>query len=1276
MKKILINYLRSFKQYFVQMLGVLLFLVILSSVSIGMMTTSLQIQSRASKIKNNTNEWDLFFNYNAHSLTNQFVYEYFYEGNPIKKDNEIFLSTPNNQDGYGFLTPRFKEYLSSLSDENEENEKVSKEDLIAKQIKSSMLTFEQGGKVKSEIKDSNGAFLGADFFSTEFTDYLGGSNPEGVNYNHKIPFYVTKTIANNNFNKELIKMTWSLDLPIIKSRVAESSEKRVVHLKNGLSRDFNNFNGQEISQLYIQKGRNVDPNNLEDREIVLTDKFARLNNLKPGSIIELETGWENGKTQMEEWKVVGTGIRYEDLATTGYVNEVNRDMSKFGFGYVDDRMIEKIEAERWEETSLARANLSINNYINFQKSTVNLNDLFMISQVNEFGIYQADSVIINNLANFKNQPVIIGVFAQVIMNIVLGFLIISLAFIFIMFLIKKELNESVRQIGIFKAFGYRNSTFASIFAIKTTIIVGMGILLGLFLSLPLQYLGFISFEVNIMFFIHQFYFNALFLFMILIIVPILFGLIAFTSIILSMKKTALEMISDNGVEKRTNSKRILALQIIFFPFFIIKLINDKIAGYLEVRSIGFNWRLRRAFTTRSMGKFILIMFLFSFSSLILISQFQVRTFAEDLVPTRDKKFISSIDHSYNFGNYQKIDYNKDEKKLSWVNPEVYQEAPMEIDFYENRKDFKKNLDEKSSKSHEQISWLLKSINKEVIKNSEYIISDNEITGLKENDAQIIKDLFLSNIIKINPSNNYDVSLIESVSKTNPSALKNTLFLMTSKNYEDLNNNYYLSDVGKTACLIGEKEFLKEEGRWFYQQLLKSQSPESALAATRKMVESLIKNNSLDCDDNYYWNPLNFDDLKSGNDISRKNKSLDEIWSKASPFSKDIFQLAFLNDDKPSTLVLNNQLLLRSGKEYLTYNFKAAPFSQNLTTEMNLVLADTTKGDKNAYFNVIKNSQMSWSDWSNLSQLNNSDNSVNAVISKLTAKTFNLKKGDIFKVIIQTDTKLAVPLTVSAINGDDIYSHDVIVDHKTFLDVYGDEEVRGNSSQLYNNLISTTPVFNYSNKVNPNAGDVSLIARSLTNISNDNTPIFGSIFSDFIDFDQYPIGSILDKKPTLMTNPVKISESDSPYTNLFSAEKAYAKTMTSNLTTILNIVLGAIIAILSIIIMVLVLSIIDEAAKIILTLKSLGYSTAQVNWIVMGDYFIWGLILFICSYFMSILFFYVFSIFAWSSMNLLINYWINISIALITFSILTLVILCGWVSSYVKIKRKKITEITI
>jgi ABC-type antimicrobial peptide transport system permease subunit len=48
---------------------------------------------------------------------------------------------------------------------------------------------------------------------------------------------------------------------------------------------------------------------------------------------------------------------------------------------------------------------------------------------------------------------------QVIVNVflILGVVVLLLSFVFINFIIKKELNETRKQIGIFKSFGYKIS---------------------------------------------------------------------------------------------------------------------------------------------------------------------------------------------------------------------------------------------------------------------------------------------------------------------------------------------------------------------------------------------------------------------------------------------------------------------------------------------------------------------------------------------------------------------------------------------------------------------------------------------------------------------------------------------------------------------------------------------------------------------------------------------------------------------------------------------------
>ncbi|SYV95713.1 FtsX-like permease family, partial [Mycoplasma putrefaciens] len=50
---------------------------------------------------------------------------------------------------------------------------------------------------------------------------------------------------------------------------------------------------------------------------------------------------------------------------------------------------------------------------------------------------------------------------------ILGFVVLVLAFIFINFALRKEMNETRRQLGIFKSFGYKVAELSWIFALKT-----------------------------------------------------------------------------------------------------------------------------------------------------------------------------------------------------------------------------------------------------------------------------------------------------------------------------------------------------------------------------------------------------------------------------------------------------------------------------------------------------------------------------------------------------------------------------------------------------------------------------------------------------------------------------------------------------------------------------------------------------------------------------------------------------------------------------------------
>ncbi|WP_338971380.1 ABC transporter permease [Spiroplasma endosymbiont of Panorpa germanica] len=1274
MRKILLNYLRSFKKRYIQMIGAIFFLIILSAMAIGTMTTSLQIQYRTSQIANKTNTWDTYLNQNANSFSDDFLYHYFYQKEAIMEGEVEFLALPSDDENYDFFSPRMRTVLNNVNN-NSINIKNNVNIDVASEIRKAISDFSQGSNSNSSISDDDGFLKGNEIFSLDFMKLLTGANSENIYYSRDISLWIAHQIARNSLNRDKVHLSWGHELSIAQNQDFRIGEKNIFYMRNASKREYNTLNGKQISEVVIQHGRNVDSNSTDKKEIVLTDKFARLQNLTIGSKINLLTDWSEGYPTSQEWTVVGIGIKQEDLATSGDFASSGRDHKKFGYGYVNDENIQLIEDQRWENTRIQGQRLSLKKFLNFKTNDANINEIFKIKYLDEFGIYDFDKIEFKPFSNYANQEVLTNVKVQVIMNIFLGLLVISLAFIFITFLIKKEINENRSQIGIFKAFGYSNSSFALIFSIKTFILMAIGIFFGYFLSLPLQMLGFKSFERNIMFFIDQFYTDWLFLIVIWVMVPLFFSAISFLLIWKTVNKNILSMISNgNSIEKK-GIKFWKVISIIIFPIFIIQTLSLQYCRFLERRNIGFNWRLRRAFTSNSIGKFVLIMTLFTVSSIVLIMQFQVRVISNDLQPVRGNKFVKGVDHSFEFRDYQQVDFDEKSQKLTWSNPEVYEKTPLTINGYKDEAKFKKALNKNSTNSSDQIRWLLRALNKEAFKNSEFIVSDKEILDPSLNNANIISTLLLGNVEKIDIRKPIDIKEIEKVSIKDINNLRSTLFLLKSINNEGFSNNFYLEDVGITSCLLIEREILKQEANDFYSELLKNRDPEIALKETRIFLDNYIKYQNINCNNKDLWSSWILDLILKSNYSRIQGDTLLDNWENASLYSKEIMQLAMLEKNNYQTIVTSNQLMVNQNKEVLTYTFNANPYNVSQSIDMNLILTNSDRESNESYSNSINDKSLSKTDWNNLSLKSEQNHGVKAIISKLTAKSFNLKKGDSFKIVLKTKNKVIIPIEVAAINNDDIYSHDFIVDYDRFFDEFGDDSLNQSDVKLNNGLLSSKSLFQFADFEEKDfILNSKLTAKSLTLLTDEQSTIFGSIFSDFIDLDLLENNEIFNKKPYLLTDPLNLSSSGN-YTNLYYAEAKMGEWFVRNLTVIMNIVSFMIITILAIVMIVLVLVIVDESTMIILTLKSIGYNIFQVNWIVLGDYFVWGFIIFWISYLISSMLSYIFSIFAWKSMGALIGYHISFIIPLATLGILAILIGCGWISSFIKIKGQSIVTIT-
>ncbi|WP_424526560.1 FtsX-like permease family protein [Spiroplasma endosymbiont of Glossina fuscipes fuscipes] len=252
----------------------------------------------------------------------------------------------------------------------------------------------------------------------------------------------------------------------------------------------------------------------------------------------------------------------------------------------------------------------------------------------------------------------------------LGIGMIVLAFIFISFVMKKEMNKTRKQLGIFKALGYRTSELVWIFTVKTLITIMGGLIFGYLLSIPLQIYMYGQFESMVTISYDKVYAGWGFMGIIFIVVPVFFAIASYITTFLYIKEPILSLV--NNVTKSNKAVR-----------------AGIISRLLSKRGKAFTWRLQLAFTSRNKGKFILTIILFFFSSLLLILMLGVTNIAKSITGGMFNMLNSKLDHTLTFNNFPRINGNGQTNGQLVVNDQEYHQYDFKFKTYHNLSDITK-----------------------------------------------------------------------------------------------------------------------------------------------------------------------------------------------------------------------------------------------------------------------------------------------------------------------------------------------------------------------------------------------------------------------------------------------------------------------------------------------------------------------------------------------------------------------------------------------------------
>ncbi|WP_026389553.1 FtsX-like permease family protein [[Acholeplasma] multilocale] len=937
-------------------------------------------------------------------------------------------------------------------------------------------------------KEQDNLLLSFQILSPEFNAILSSKK-----YLHDDQIYIFESILNNKNNKNAydengFKYQLGIDkkLTLTKTEAGSVTPSLVFELQSSKT-------DLDVNQLQLSKKTNSEMPSVWDTnaeldyskniipEIVVSSGYAKHNKLKIGDVIELpsssisNTGLalidkkDNFYVNSIKFKIVGTGEKFDDMVPGSGYTPFMQGIETYSFGYVSGQLIDEMRASRWAFNKQADREYFVNYKILNRDGGVNKlpTKAFSFTDENEM-LYSFNDLPFISWSKTKIAQALNNINIQVIIYIALGVAVLVLAFIFINFTIKKEMNETRKQLGIFKSFGYKVIELSWIFALKTWITILAGIVIGYFVSIPLQIFAAGNSEATVMFQFGAVYWSPIFLVMLWIVIPGVFLLISYGLTILYLREPVLSLIN-HGTKINRNVRQ---------SWFSRKLSEN---------GKGFNFRLRRAFVKTSRGKFAIVQTLFAFSALVYTMMFGAQAIMQQTIDQGMSIVKDGTDHVYAWYYDKNIGISEATNgKYGTTNIEKYKEEALQYNNYSNSKNINAALDNNvdSSDSRYRIKILMNAVGNSI---SKELNAENKLAmilpfekvlqtfgNLSKNDST--SDLYGNENYYLNPIMTFKVldkesellkddiqalkegktlnktidtykedqsDLFLDINDLDYSKISETLFGMLPKE-GNISNNLFASDVAKLLSIK------IAEGYASAQMLIEvlKQFPGQDITNI-KLTEEVLKNawvnvsnnkEMLDFNPNQqkYWridqNPL-IESLMGMNGLSSKNRdgdistsltggigsaiSMDKVSLAAQTLIMGAMMLSDINGLDDEKVVTFNQLFFDEDKEHLDFYLEGIANDQKndnpeiISLMLNDFSADSKFGDpaKQLNYQGVTSEQIE----SLKEDFGNENLTFNAIIPYFYAKSNDLKIGDIIEAKTNTLKKVDYKLRVTAIN---------------------------------------------------------------------------------------------------------------------------------------------------------------------------------------------------------------------------------------------------------------------
>ncbi|AUM62901.1 ABC transporter permease [Spiroplasma monobiae] len=1238
MKNIFKSYMKAFIKAWVETLGTIVFLMIFTMLIFGMLSTPLQLSLKSTGVKKQTNLWQQQWEGNGY-LDDTFVEEYILNNKEIKFNYEGIEFVLPKVDGR-WLTSGIEalldEYAKAIVEESYPNETLPEEEkkqMILEEkisaIQSLIWIYSKNGdeveRTELQVGNEEKTFKVGDIFTPNAKKMISS---ESSFENRDLKSFVVACILNqlenqssNKFEYEtFIKMSFNM-----KKSSLSNTQHFTYSVSNAkaLTKGVDKKNS-DINNLVLQEGRLPSENN----EIVISDSYAKNQNKTIGDKVLLGNNW--GEEKVGEFTIVGIGLKYSTLTPNGF-NSFGDSIKDYGQIFLNDSFFTDEDGEYTFNKLFMGSEFNFNGIGDFKlkfssEFYISKNEFYDINELfsqtikvdgssNDVNIFVPGTNLFRDLKSHSTIDKLTSLYIITWIYVVIGSILFILGFMFVLFVLKKEINNTRKQLGVFKSLGYKTQELTWVFSVKTflTMIVGIGI--GYILSFPFQidsatkqFNTFVSFDYQTI------YSNPLFLFILILIVPILFAGLSYLIIFKFLNEGALSLLTV-GPKKSKADYIVLALKIVFFPALIYSFINWMVLKILKSRNKGFNFRMQHAFVSAGKGKFALIMGLFIFSSFLFTLQLRAMPVIKNMIEGGYNIYTKEVNHTYNLSNINPLtqkngkivkDFRKSNYDVKFTN---INDQEVEKYVRENNKDY-----EYTNNFSKYMNVIAKA--RDEAKNTSY---------WETNKAEISMMLYAAALIAP-----LDKSVDQNVDYTKikwPSEIPDSSILKVKP--IDM-SGLFLNDFGKLACVS---------------PLSLGNSKLGSYTGSCNDVESF----------KIYLNKLMQNEAEeSFNSNYANNISL--------PTSKHFLTLlsTFMKMESGiNSLISVNEILFNGNKEafqtVLPYYVKNN--SDVDIEKASIKLIDTSEKMGGNVRSVVNLDSVSESQMQSLTEENKEY--VNAIISYRLSKVLDKEIGDTFKINI--GKSIVLPIKVAAINANDTLMQDIYADYWTTMKFINGSDQDESEIPLFNTMIS-------SKVASDGKIDLTDIASSMNSFkysrdtyaiaSEENSPWLADVLAPKVGgIPEGPKNTLLITSPSVITLPI-----------LKSVIDQFLGKMTNSM--LMYILIDVVLLI--ILLIVIMNIIITDSINVITIMRSLGYTNGQINWMVMGKYVSGAAISYIFAFIASIGVWKFIQSFVWARFSVLIALpslpWIPFVSAIILGAILYI----GWMAAMLQIKKRPLT----